>query len=701
MQISSVNTNFPIQSNYKNNCNNKNISSINNTSFKGVDNSCLALSTMIENGGFKVSFLIVDMLGTVIPRIAEGAMRNQDENNGELNYRFAAKEAAREITSGPSIFIVPFVIDKCSQDYLSKFSDVFGKSSGISADFIRAFGEIHAQNAVKNGKVASKEEFFKNTFCVILKNAKGELTITAATEKEARSFAQTLYAASQSKKKGALVSAIDSLSSKFVNISKANAVDGVHTDFTVAKVSDKASSSFRKATQNMVDFADDVVEKASKQSAENAKNFTVELVDKKIIARAGHNIVKYGAVIGVFQLIPKFYNLVEGDENAGLKGLMKQETLGDNNVNNNSDKSNPSFGAGSSFSKSITGDGFFSKFLRNMEFDGCSMSFPQLAFFMLSAILYPRIKNARDEYDREEIIRRDVVTCAAMCAGEKILRHAFSKINEVKSGFVLATKGIDFKRKNIFRRVLDYLNPMNGIQMLSSEQIRAKYTNIGNYKKGIVGFCDFISEQGGNLSKLFSIDKTSKSIVEKLLKKEGKDLASADNITITKVLEKNMHSKDVKKLTALFYETKRTKKANPSWLDKILGQTENVDDNPWVKKARTLNARFTALSVLVLVPAFLGFMLPAINERATKKRIAKLQASKKEVPLSNQPQESNNKNNRQTGIITIKPKKSNVLQKSNNQNNWQTEIITAKPKKKAFIVKNTNDVFADMQKYTS
>ena len=40
-------------------------------------------------------------------------------------------------------------------------------------------------------------------------------------------------------------------------------------------------------------------------------------------------------------------------------------------------------------------------------------------------------------------------------------------------------------------------------------------------------------------------------------------------------------------------------------------------------KAKTLNARFTALSVLLIVPLFLGFALPAINERATKKRINK------------------------------------------------------------------------------
>ena len=52
-----------------------------------------------------------------------------------------------------------------------------------------------------------------------------------------------------------------------------------------------------------------------------------------------------------------------------------------------------------------------------------------------------------------------------------------------------------------------------------------------------------------------------------------------------------------------------------------------IKENPWVKRAKTLNSRFTALSVLVLVPIFLGFMLPAINERATKKRIREEQAA--------------------------------------------------------------------------
>ena len=83
---------------------------------------------------------------------------------------------------------------------------------------------------------------------------------------------------------------------------------------------------------------------------------------------------------------------------------------------------------------------------------------------------------------------------------------------------------------------------------------------------------------------------------------EGKKLADADNKSIIEALK---NSEGTEKLAELF------KKA----------------DNPWVKKAKTLNSRFTALSVLVLVPVFLGFMLPAINERATKKRIREEQAA--------------------------------------------------------------------------
>ena len=48
---------------------------------------------------------------------------------------------------------------------------------------------------------------------------------------------------------------------------------------------------------------------------------------------------------------------------------------------------------------------------------------------------------------------------------------------------------------------------------------------------------------------------------------------------------------------------------------------EIFEDNKWVTKARTLNSRFTAASVVAIVPIFLGAGLPWYNERKTKERI--------------------------------------------------------------------------------
>ena len=112
--------------------------------------------------------------------------------------------------------------------------------------------------------------------------------------------------------------------------------------------------------------------------------------------------------------------------------------------------------------------------------------------------------------------------------------------------------------------------------------------------------------------KVFSIDGSkganrAHELVEGLMKKEGIKLSEASNAQITDTLDKAKNSAEVKELIGLFKDK----------------------NNPWVKKARTLNARFTALSVLALVPLFLGFLLPAINERSTKKRISEEMEAKR------------------------------------------------------------------------
>lgn len=659
MQVRQVNT--AVQQRVKkqinqNNNQNRNIqkqassaekNNINKThSFKGLgflDSAALSVANAIENGGLLVSFTLQDMLGTNIPRPIMGLMRNSKENDGQKNLKFAAKETVREFTTGPSMFAIPGAI-------LFAGKKLAGKTFDVPMQFIKDFGKIHADNAI-NGAL-TKEEFFKNTFAEMIKNAKNEDVISPETMQKADEFAKELMNARNARKtKKTLLEKINRLFTmekservkvntienainkrhdqkiikEFVNISKKYNNNAVHTDYTKAKISDKASASFKEVVKFMEDYADDIVEKTNKsgKKSNELKEYINKTVNNKVIGRFAANMLMFASVTAFLTVVPKLYNKAEGEGNAGLKGLMKEETLNnkplksynymdfayshqpkvfDNMITFSSNKqtnNQPSFGSAAGFAQKLTGSGIAGKFAQALEFEGYNASHAGLLGFMGLGVLGPRLIQAKDKYDREEIFRRDVVTCATMAFAEKALSKGFSKMSEKTSGLVVTAKGEGFANKNLAAKIFDYLRPVNGVKILSSEQIVSKYSGIQNLKNGIDDFCDFIIGGNGNLSKVFSLTDESKSIVQNLLRKEGKDIATADNKTIKEALSKAKDSDEVQNLIKMF----------------------NNKKNPWVKKARTLNARFTALSTCILVPAFLGFMLPAINERATKKRI--------------------------------------------------------------------------------
>ena len=607
-QVSTVNSQKQLKRNINNNKNTNFNVSINsqkqqNPSFKGgLDSFCLGLANLIENGGLFVSFTLQDMLGTNLPRPIMGLKRNAKENNGEKNTKFAAKELVREMLTGPSMFLIPMGLLKVGKPIL-------GETIDVPRAQIKALGDIHAANPLNAaGKTLSKKEFYQNAFAEIIKNAKSEPEATKETIEKAGEFAEKL-ATSLTKDKKSRAKALGELADDFVGIAKQHAKDAAHSDFTVAKLSKTTAVPFKDGVKSIMAYADDVVEKVKGQDAGKLSEAIKKAANNKSLVRFGVNVGMYAAVIAFLQIIPRLYNKAEGKGNAGLKGLMKEETLNssapEKKENSNvlqaqMNKSNPSFGSAGSTAKNLA-----TKALNSFEFSGCNVSFPMLLGIMGIGVLTPRLLQAKDKYDREEILRRDLVTCATMCFAEKELQKGFSKLNETKSGFVLASKDAGFKNQNAFKKFFDYLRPINGVKVMSTDQIISKYSGIDKYKDGIKGFCDFISGQGGNLGKVFSISDDAKNIVNGLLQTEGKTLANADNATITSVLDKAKDSAEVKKLTDLFKNK----------------------NNPWVTKARTLNARFTALSVLVLVPVFLGFMLPAINERATKKRISEEKAA--------------------------------------------------------------------------
>lgn len=612
MKINKINYNVPNNQITKQN-NNK-------QSFKGLgplDSGALFIADAIENGGLAVSFTLQDMLGTNLPRPIMGLMRNKKENKGKTNKSFAAKELVREMMTGPSMFIIP-------GGMLHFAKKIFGKAVNVPANVIKSLSDIHLQAVNAAGQSIDKQEFYKNAFAQMIKHAKSEADISEATSSKAAEFAEILADNITDKTKAK--DAVEKISSEFVNISKKFAKDPVHTDFTVAALSDNVNTNVKDAISYITSYADDVVEKAKTQDAGKVKEFITKITNKKVIGRVAMNAAMYAAIMAFLQIIPKLYNKAEGKDNAGLKGLMKEETLKDKPAENikdgQKDKSNPSFGSAAKIADALTGNGLAGKVAGGIEFSGCNLSFPLLVGVMLLGIIAPRVKNSKDKYDREEILRRDVVTCAVMCAGEKELRKGFSKLNENKSGFVLASKDKGFKDQSIFKRFWDYIRPINGVKVLSTEQIVSKYSNINAYKDGIKGFCDFIDGQGGNLAKVLGYTDESKAIMKSLFEKEGKDFATADNKLIKSVIDKAKDSAEVKQLTDLFHESYKVPIEKKTLLDKLLKRNSKIIDNPWVKKAKTLNARFTALSVLVLVPVFLGFLLPWINERTTKKKFA-------------------------------------------------------------------------------
>lgn len=74
-----------------------------------VKNGTVKAFNWVDKKGFLVDFLIIDALSMIIPRILVGLSRDR-EKTGKLNYKAGAEEAGREITSGPSMMVIPMGI---------------------------------------------------------------------------------------------------------------------------------------------------------------------------------------------------------------------------------------------------------------------------------------------------------------------------------------------------------------------------------------------------------------------------------------------------------------------------------------------------------------------------------------------------------------------------------------------------------------
>lgn len=290
-----------------------------------------------------------------------------------------------------------------------------------------------------------------------------------------------------------------------------------------------------------------------------------------------------------------------------------------NNTSNSpklSIKKQPTFTSASAMeslgTKISTSTGLLKGFAKNMEAKNFSLSPLSLVALLYGATIVPRYIQAYDKHDRREILLRDTISISALLYLSSSLNKGFSKLMSGISGFALSLKPKDETGKaknlgNAISKAWGYFNPLKGLEVLNSEKIVAKYSNVDKYKNGIVDFIDFIQDEGGDIKQVLSKDPTIKAHADKIV---GADIKSVD----------------AGKIREAFDAAKKVGHSGHESLDGIYQVLKNTD-NKLVSHAKTMNSAFGFLSTVLLVPAFM-IWIQRFNEKLTKKIVAKELAQK-------------------------------------------------------------------------
>lgn len=606
------------------------------TSFTGSFNPVVTLMDAIDKGGFAASFIAQDGIGMVAPRIYEGLNRNRekDENGkkiGPLNWEFARREGIREILSGPSAFLIPMGI-------MAIIKKTSGTANNVHVSHIEALGQNFADYAAKHPEqLKNSAEFKKGYYAQILENAlenstdetfKGE-----QLKEKAKNFAEKLVnseekRANKDKKNANKLQA--EIVDEYMKLRKQYSAPSGNELEVSLKVSGKEKplgTNIRQLVQSLTDYSGDALEKVNKHLEKHANGNIDEYIKKFNTHRAGtrvlSNLGMWSAVVGFYTLIPKLYNLgLKHDP--GLKGLVEEgaEKTEDKvkedkkaEAKDQTKDKNVAFtgGIASMAGKTALKDGGISKVLKIFEFNGASMSVPAMLTLLFGFCLPPRYINAKSDKERKEILVRDISSFTAILFGAKALSRGFSDVFANASGFALNIKP-ENHNKNFFNKLKNYFTAGSGVNVLNSEQIVSKYSNVQEYQNGINGFFNFLEENGGNVKKvLLNVDKTVKENAEEIMKNfNGQSIKDATIEDIHKAFEKAKGSEALEKIYTVF----------------------STKDNKFVNRAKTMNSAFGFASTLILVPAFMMW-LARYCENMTKKAIAKEKEEKDKAAAVN------------------------------------------------------------------
>ncbi len=621
-----------------------------NVSFQGremtlVQKTVVGLMDLIAAGGYAAAFLIQDGLGFILPRVGKGLLRGgkkkKDENGNdildkkgnpkrELNWAYARKEGIREVITGPSAFLIPFLALK----YITK---KFGAGNNVKLNYIDGFSHKFKSQVkaniedVKAGHLERKG-FYEDVFKDIIEKsinpnvADAEKMAPEEIAEQANLFAEKLNGIekdladvnlTKKQRKAKFAETLNSIVDDFMALKKqkmGSAVDEMAIYITSSDGSVKGGS-IGETIKAMRDYFDDAVKNTHEELKKNSNASLDEIIKKFTHRRMGSRILTN---IGLFLTVAMFYTQIPKLYNMGTNGknpaLMNDEEDSQpalqkgNNIQAQDNDKNKEVSFGGKFNSALekTGDWVFNNKNLKSWSDIFELSGPVIQGNAMAILLYtfcipPRLKHAQDKYDFGEVILRDMTAFTIFLFGAKALARLFSDGFTKITGLGLNKK--DMKGRSTFKKVIDYLNPSDTRHsVLSSKQLESKYTNLEGYKGKINGFIEFLEKSGGDVRKAFSADKDAMSIIEKMLKEfNGKTYAEATSEEIKQVLKEA--DKQNTKLIKEFYEIFKK-------------------PNGLLNKAKTCNSTFGFLSTLLIVPGVI-YTLTDLCKKLTDKRKAK------------------------------------------------------------------------------
>ncbi len=621
--------------------NNSDINTKNNTNpkFKGLGSAALNATgnamNWIENGGFVTSFLIQDTLGMTVPRTREGLYRDRDKKVKfkDMNFKEAGEVFIREFLSGPLMMFTPFVVFALTKKFMGKSTF---NNTGLVKKMGKNFTEIIKNKKAGDSVKGLKDNFYRNTIQQMVEhttpNAQGKNEfvdkifnqVSKLDELEAKlpnakgkTFGQKLSNIFKSKS-NKFQSEKDILKSQIAE-TKGNILkefNEYHTSNSselglVNKIRiNNDTYSAAESIDSMRNYAYDAIKgnDISKISEDTAKTLEKKTMAKRIFSTVAASL----ATIGSTSIVPAIYTIL----NPVAPGAMDNgcynpdhEHIPTNKVqktNNTDKKGNVQFKG---------------NILRQLQFDGNQLTPLLMTTLAAGGLIVPRVRTAvkRAPIDEDgkknlievpEILTRDIISTSAVTFGVPILSKAMVNTYEDSSGFVLKNNKPN-EKMSTFKKIIDTINPLSSIEPFNNKDLKDIYGNIDSKAK-LTNFAQFIDEKGGNLAKIFKSLKNGKESF-------AGTIGDFDSIANANLSRKESNAKIMEVITNNF---------DDNAVKKLMEPAKKGKPNGMFIKARNLNSLPKFINTIVLVPVFLGVVLPKIVYGITAKNRKKLEEAK-------------------------------------------------------------------------